>query len=837
MKKEFYTSVELIKSKLFVKGYDDLGKRFVREFYYRPYLFIPTKDKNSKFSSVHNQPVERMDFQNVYEAREFLRKYKDIEGFNVFGLESFEYNYIYDQYPGTVQFDIDKIRTGILDIEVDSKQGFPNIDDAVHEVTAITLALKERRFVFGLKDFDQELTDLEHKDKIHYFKCKDEKALLRAFLTLWESLDLDAVTGWYIEFFDLPYLVNRLTRVFSRDEALRLSPFRSLREKTINSRGKEYLVFYPRGIAVLDYLELYKKFTYSQRESYTLNYIAHVEINEKKTDYSEYTSLNDLYEKNPQKFFEYNIKDTDLIQKLDDKLKFLELVFTMAYDAKVKFEDTLGSVHLWDVLIHGFLRDRNKVVSPKPKHRNARPFEGAYVKNPMIGMHKWVMSFDLTSLYPHLIMQYNISPDTFATKLPMTSAPVHQLLEGSYPEFDRLKFSMAANGCLFKKERQGFLASIMENQFKLRDQYKKKMIELKKEKEKNKSEDLDKEISKYHNFQLAKKIQLNSLYGSVTNEWFRWYNADYGEAVTLSGQLVIQTAAKAVNDFINTLCKTEEVDYIIAADTDSLYISLDNFMETQSFTTKREATEFLENFAKKELEPIFKACFDKLAQDTGAFKNAMHMKLESIIDKAIWRAKKNYIANILYNEGVYYKEPELKTMGIETVRASTPEICRNKLKEVLKIIINEDIVAVRKFVDNFKKEFMSLPFEEIAFPRSVKDIDKWVVRGNEIYKLGTPIHVKAAILHNKMVKDMKLTSKYNLITSGDKIKFMSLKVPNPLFDEVIGAIGPLPKEFGLDKYIDYKGQFEKSFLGPLTSILDVIGWELVPKSTLEAFIE
>ena len=823
---DFYTDVDIFKNKILLRGYE-AGKRIQKEIDYQPYLFIPSKNNvTTEYTNVRGQHLHKMNFDSIYDAKDFMKRYKEVSNFKIYGMDRFVYPFISDNYQHTVKYDVNQIKVMYLDIEVDSTDGFPDIELANRHITAITYRIGHERVVMGLKDFDVEkLTRISDKQNIKYFKFKDEEYLLRSFIRLWDSEDIDVVTGWNIELFDIPYIIRRLRVVLGTDEANRISPWRRLIERKIEIRGKENTVFYPTGIAVLDYIQLYKKFTYSQRESYSLNYISHVELGVEKMDYSDYENLQDLYNKNHQLFIEYNIIDVDLVYQLEDKLRLIELVFAIAYDAKVNYTDALGSVLLWDVLIMNYLMNKKIVVEPQIKKSN-RPFEGAYVKDPQLGMHEWVVSFDLTSLYPHLIMQYNISPETYVTRL-ANDITVDTLLDNYVNETN---YTLAANGCQYTREKYGFLPSLMELQFKLREEYKAKMKEAKKKLVETKDPALEKEVARYNNAQMAKKIQLNSAYGAVANEYFRWYDPAHAEAITLSGQLSIRWIAKAVNDYLNKIMKTDN-DYILAIDTDSIYV---NFGPLVKQLQPKNPIDFLDKLAKEKIEPFMTKKYDELATNMNAYANKMFMKREAIADKAIWRAKKNYIAHVWDNEGVRYKEPELKLMGIEAVRSSTPEICRKKIKEVIKLIVTTDEETVRNFVEQFRQQYTNLPFEDLAFPRSVKKLSKYHDAA-KIYALGTPVHAKGSLIYNNLLRKYKLTKKYSLVYDMDKIKWAYLKIPNPIHEEVIASPSILPKEFELENYIDYDLMFLKSFLEPVKSITDVIGWKLEKTSTLEDF--
>jgi DNA polymerase elongation subunit (family B) len=814
----FYTNVAMQSGKIYLRGYED-GKRVKQILPFRPYLYLPSKEP-APFKTLNGSYVNRVDFQTDREAKAFIKRYEDVSNFQYHGYDKWPYVFIHDNYPEQVAYDANKIRVVCIDIEVDIKDGYPKIDLADKFVTAITLGYKSTRIGFGLKPYTS------NRPNFKYYHCKDEHELLLTFLHVWETIDPDVVTGWNVSFFDIPYMINRIRRELGDTQAKRMSPWGILRDRTVFMYGRDHTVYNPVGISILDYQDLYKEFTYVQRDSYSLNNIASIELNEKKIDYSEYGNLDGLYERDFQKYMDYNIHDVDLVFKLDDKMKLIELVYAIAYDAHVNFADALTTVTLWDVIIYNYLASQNIVV-PKYGDNLVREIAGGFVKDPVPGMYDWVVSFDLTSLYPHLIMQYNIGPDTFVRRLGNITPDL--VLEGTRNRGD---FSMAANGCLYRKDKQSFLAALMELQFKQRVLYKDKMIAAKKAKEKasdkNEIERLESEISRYTNAQMAKKIQLNSAYGAFGNKHFRYYDPNHAEAITLSGQLSIRWIARYVNEHMNKACNSENVDYIIAIDTDSLYVNFGALIDQDK---PDSPVDHLDAYAKQIMEPLIKQGYEDLAAQMGAYKNAMQMKREAIGSRAIWLAKKRYMMNVLDNEGVRFKEPDLKVMGLEAVRSSTPQVCRQAIKDTIKVIMNQSVVEVREYVEKFKEEWKTLPFEEISFPRGVNGLTEYGDSA-KIYKSGTPIHVRASLMYNKLLKDKK-DKRLVPIYEGDKIKFAYLKMPNPTNENIIACPGFFPFA-ELMEYIDYDLQFEKAYLQPITNILDAIKWNLKEVNTLES---
>lgn len=824
---QYYTNVLRKKGNIFVKGRDQYGKRVTKVIKYKPYLFVPSPVP-TQYKNLKGQSLAKMDFESIWEAQQFIKKYDKVKSFSIFGFENFEYSWISDYFP-ILNFDYSKLSIGAIDIEVVCREGFPSPYKAEHPISVITVSKNNKYYILSTKDFKTD--DPNHT----FFKCKDEESLLLKFLTIWEKLDFDIITGWHIDGFDIPYIINRITNLFSFETACRLSSWRNITSRTKVFMNKEHIEYTIEGLSSLDYLEVYKKFCPHKRDSYTLNNICYIELKEKKIDYSEFESLNDLWDKNPQKYIEYNIHDTTLINKLESLLKYIERSVTVSYDAKVNFEVALKSVLLWEVIIMNFLKKRNIVMPIGRSHNPKIRIEGAYVKEPQIKLFDWVVSFDLTSLYPHILMGWNISPETFMGKMNIS---IEDVLNKNYniKNLKEQNVTMSGNGCLYDKSKTGFFAELMQEQFDLRTQYKKKMLELKKEYEKTKNESIKNEITKYDNYQYGKKIQLNSAYGAIANNYFLFYSKDNAEAVTYTGQVVIKWVEQKLNEFLNTHFDTSGVDYIIASDTDSLYVNFGSLIARSKITNTEEAINLLDKFSEEVVTKQFVKIFNELTEDMNCPSNKLHMKREGISQKAIWRAKKNYATWVWDNEGVRYKSPELKIMGMEPVRSSTPEVCREALKKAITLMFSEGELSVQNYIKEFKKEYNELPIFDIARATSVNDFSTYVGSGNIEYIKGAPIQVKAAILYNKFIKTNKLTNKYRLINDGDKIKYLQLVKFNPIGDEIIGAPnGQFPSELNIDQYVDRNLMFETTFLHPIKSLLDGAGWSVEKQNTLESF--
>jgi len=814
-----------------VRGYED-GKHFATREKFYPTLFVDSK-KKSKYRNLNGDFVEAIEPGTVRESREFIKKYREIDNFNIYGNERFIYQYISDKYPeDEIKFDVSQIKITTLDIEVKSENGFPDVESAAEEILLISIqdyTTKQIR-TWGLGEFNNK------QDNVIYKAFRTEYELLTDFINWWmiEENTPEVITGWNSKLYDIPYMCRRIERVLGEKLMKRMSPWGLVTEDEIYIAGRRNISYDIGGVSQLDYLDLYKKFTYKAQESYRLDYIASVELGQKKLDHSEFDTFKDFYTKGWQKFVEYNIIDVELVDRMEDKMKLIELAIVMAYDAKVNYEDVYSQVRTWDAIIYNYLKKRNIAIPPKERSDKDAKYAGAYVKEPIPGKYDWVVSFDLNSLYPHLIMQYNISPETlWETRHP--SASVEGLLNQDI-KIDG-EFAVCANGAQYRKDVRGFLPELMEKIYNERTIFKKKMLTAKQQYEKKKTKTLEKEIARCNNIQMARKIQLNSAYGAIGNQYFRYYKLANAEAITLSGQVSIRWIEDRMNRKMNKILKTEEIDYVIASDTDSIYLNLGPLVEAvykSRETTNESIVSFLNKVCEDEFEPYIESSYEALASYVNAYDQKMFMKRENIADRGIWTAKKRYILNVWDSEGVRYEQPKMKIMGLEAIKSSTPAPCRQMIKDALKLIITATEDDVIDFVDKCRKEFKSLPPEEIAFPRTASDIIKWSSK-SQIYSKGTPIHIRGALLFNHYIKKNKLNNKYSLIGNGEKVKFIYLKEPNIIHEDVISFIQDFPVELGLDKYIDYDLQFEKSFVKPVKAILDAVGWNVEKTANLESF--
>ena len=841
----FYTNVERYGNNILWRGYEN-GRQFMKRVKFQPTLFLPTKTETQFKTLINQKPVAPKKFESMGDTKDFIERYRDVSGFEIAGNTNYVAQFIQENYSGKIKFDMNLINIAMFDIEVDISDGYANIEEADKEITSISYksSKSDTYHLLGRKDYDKTktLTGI-NPDNIQFMKFDDEKSLLRRFIQIWTNDYPDVVTGWNVEYFDIQYIVTRIMRLFGEDKAKELSPWKGIRKRTRKIFNKDQSTYDISGISVVDYMDAFKKFgyKYGPQESYKLDHIAYAVLGEKKLDYSEYGNLTTLYEQNPQLYLDYNLKDTLLVERMEEESALLSLVLTVAYGGGVNYTEAFGTVGIWETTLYRKLMSQNVVpfLKGSPGER-AGELVGGYVKDPRVGMHPWIVSFDLNSLYPHLMLQYNMSPETYMedTRKYVTQEMV---LKDEFHNDDP-SYSVCANGVCFSNSRLGVIPEIIEEYYGNRSVIKKNMLAVEQadetETDPNKKKALKKEITQLHNSQMAIKIAMNSLYGATANIYFLYYIASMAEAITTSGQLSIRYAEKSVNDYLNKFMKTENLDYIVYIDTDSIYVDMAPVIEKVFGTVdidKKTGEEFLDKVCKEKIEKIIEEGYVELAEKMGAYRNAMAMKREKITDKSVFVAKKRYVMNALNSEGVHYEEPKISVTGLESVRSSTPEICREKLKQSFKVIMTSDEINTQKFIGDFRNEFFELPAEQVAKISGTDDIEKYIDKKTGSYKKGCPMHVRGCILYNNFLKEKGLDKKYESIKSGDKIKFVYLKSPNPIKENMISFPNILPSEFGLEKYIDYETQFNKVFLSPIDNLLSAIGWSAEKVDSIENF--
>jgi len=461
---QFYTNVTLIGNKIGYRGVSN-GQRVHKTVNYSPTLFMQAKEKTG-YKDIYGKHLKPYFFDGIKEAREFLQKHEGVSELNIFGNTNFPCTFISEQHPEEyIEYDPNLIRTCFIDIETSSEFGFPNLETCLEKIVAITCHIDKRYYVFGLGEYKPHRKDIEYK------KCSDEFVLLRSFLDFWAKANVDSISGWNTTFFDIPYLIKRITKLLGEDEAKKLSPWNRLKERSVILMGREHTAIDIVGIASLDLLDAYKKFALTSQENYKLDTVAKDELGEEKVKYE--GTLDEFYKRDHQKYIEYNIKDVELVLRLEEKRNLIGMIYGLAYASKTNYQDTFSQVRMWDSIIYNELAKDNIHLPQRQDNIKDAKFEGAYVKDVQVGLHDYVCSFDLTSLYPHIIAQWNISPEKLKPKQ-FRNISVDGLLRKEY-DFSHLQeneICIAGNGHCFSVDEQGFLPRILMRMFQERKQFK-----------------------------------------------------------------------------------------------------------------------------------------------------------------------------------------------------------------------------------------------------------------------------------------------------------------------------------------------------------------------------
>jgi len=872
----FYTNVQHYGNNVLFRGVVD-GKRVRKRLPYQPRLYTVSNNYKSPYKTLSGQPLDEVSFEDINAHKEFRKKCQHIPGFKLYGDNRHEYSFISDFYTNDIEFKFSDIVIAYIDIEVGSQNGFPKPEQANEPITAITIHVAGNFYVFGYGNGSEQTFTTTREDVV-YTHCADEKDLIRKFMELWKKHYPDIVTGWNAcrslrmgnpsAGFDFTYMINRMERLFmgsdGEDLIKQLSPWGWVRKRNVRVGTDEICYHEISGVAMIDYIDLYIKFSANpSQESYKLDYIGSVEVGSKKIDYSEYEDLYSLFVKNYQKFIDYNIGDVELVMKIEAKNALIEQIVTLAYDARVNFEDVFSQVRMWDTIVMNELKRKGIMMPPKKENPKSEQFIGGYVKEPKACMYHWLAAFDFTSLYPHLIMMFNISPETLLhpeefsdlllawfekCNFGKNTDNIECMLEKIY-DTDILKnekLTLTPNGQFFRTNVRGFLPDIMDRMYKDRAAYKKKMTEQKKllEKTTDPEERLKIEalITKYNNLQASKKIQLNSAFGAVGNQYFRFFDVRLAEAITTSARLSVQFIQKRLNEFINKRTGQTNGDYVIASDTDSVYVTFKAIVDAAYTAEQQKAMgpgkiiEHLDKICEKVVAPKVKEFCQELADYTNAYEQKLEMKREALVDRAIWVKKKHYMLNIYNMEGVQYAKPKLKITGMAAIKSSTPGACRKAAKEAFELIINGGTIKeLRDFNENFRKEFFNLPVQDIAAPLGMHGLEKYDGSNSTeiIFRNKTPAHVKGAIVFNRWLIRKDLTRKYQSIKEGEKLKYVYLKEPNKLQSDVVSFTTVIPKEFEVDDRIDYEAMFNKNYLVQIERVTEAIGWELEERGSLE----
>lgn len=824
-----YTNVK-IKNGIILSRYIDNGDKRKDKIQLLPKLFIKS-NSSELHKSLFDEDLKSIEFESTKGSNEFVKNHESIKNYQIFGTKDYVCQYMNTAYPDHINYDIEKLKILSIDIETTSEHGSVNVMAAKETITLITVKdfISKEIITFGLFDFDfdhdkiQKIIseskcniDIDLNKNFKYLKFDSEKDLITSFIEFIDSDHPDIITGYRVKTFDIPYIVNRALHLVGEKQTERLSIWKEVRLNV--DKITEECSYEIYGTEILDYYDLYKKFIFEKPEDYKLDTIVDMQLNKKKID-SGYEKFSDFYINDPYRFVIYNIIDVELVDLLEEKLKLIQLAIEIAYEAKVNFSDVYSPIKLWDNILYHYMMKKN-VVPPLEHNNDEKSIIGGYVQQPVPGMYDWCVAFDATSLYPSIFMAFNMSPETLIID------DEHEPI--SFEELNTITndkpYSLSANGHYFKNDKIGFIPEVIQHFFGKRQSAKKEMIKNEIEYEKRNDETLAKKISSLNNKQMAIKILMNSLYGASANYYFRFYEPKVAEGITTSARLILQYVKKNLDEYFNKIFKTNK-EHVIYCDTDSVHICLEELVkERYSGKDEREICKILDKIGEDVItKKINEICSD-LGDRLNLFdKSKLSFKREFIATRGVYIAKKRYCLNVLNSEGVDYYPPKLKIMGVEIARSSTPKYIRKTLKEAVNILLTSDNDSLIKHIDKIRAEYFTLPYKDISFPMTCNNIDKYIDNAGR-WKSGTPVHVKASILHNLLLKQHGLDY-IEPIKDGEKIRFLYIKEPNKHNNNAIAFSSIIPKEFDLYEKLDYDTMFEKSFMIPIKRIIDPAGWE------------
>ena len=850
---KFYTNYSTIGNSLYIRGYDD-GKYFSEKINIKPTLYLDDITGQSEIKSIYDKPIKSVEMENIWAAKEFVDSYSGTN-VNVYGNTNHGSQYLIEN-PELAKYNSKDIKIMFFDIEVYSDNiggKFPESHEALCPIVSISFydSKSKKYVVLGYPRYpgkDDTQVWAKHRssipknieggqdvlDNLSYIECQNEEDLINKFIVALNTFKPDILSGWNSGKFDVVYMYTRMKNL-GMDPA-RLSPWKKARIRAY--RGKfdmEYSVTLD-GISNIDYMDLYIKRN-ETLPTYKLDYVAKKEKVGAKISYR--GSLNELYETDYQKFIDYNIVDTVILKKIEEKRNLFDSIYGIAYRTKSTFEDAFGTVKVWENIIADELWKINKrPPARRPPKYEGESIPGGYVKVPQPKRYGWSESFDYNSLYPKLCEMFNISPETLVPEHEIMTSPDLMLHKKTDVSFLKPNETLCASGYVFRTDFEGIIPKIMRELYQERVVMKKKMLEAK-QRAANGDVSAKEEAIYYNTQQTAAKLLLNSGYGALAQSSFLYFDNRLASSITLSGQLAIKWAEKSMNEYFNKILKTENQDYCIGIDTDSLYMNIDPLVKKFcSNMNTDQRVDAMDKFAAEKIEPMLASTLEELKVYTNARSQQMFAKRENISSASIWTAKKRYCMLVHDSEGVRYESPELKITGLEAIKSSTPDFARDKMKELLMLILesenNEE--KCQEFIKLVKDEFMTMEnVEAIAFPRSMNGMSEYKdINSPSWSKKGCGAAPHGAIVYNELIERMNLVN-YRPIKEGTKAFYVYLKKPNRANNtHVLSFESEIPKEFGIHPAIDRKKQYEKSFLSPMKELMQLSGWEIEKKSNLNS---
>lgn len=819
---------------VFLRTWTDDGKRIETEIPFRPYLYTE-KEKATDAISIFKTPLQKRLFRNSFDRRKFVdnsstnRIFYNLPPEQQFLIDTFKDN------NNNLSFAKHQLKIFYLDIETASFGEFPVPEKAKDPINLITIydSITQITHTWGL-----EKAYSPKSSNTKYYKCKDERDLILKFVDFWKTDYPDVVSGWSSAQFDLPYIINRFKRILGEDFVLQLSPVNRVTSRklfTDSSFGKETVRWYIGGISCIDYMEIYKTFSIGERESYSLNFISEYELQEGKLAFNA-TSLAELSETDWTTFVDYNIQDVHLLVKLEEKLKYLQIVRLLAYKGCTNFESALGKVAIVTGAVAIQAHKQNYIIPTFIGKGDRESYEGGYVKEPEQGLQKGIVSFDVNSLYPNTIITLNISPETKVGKINyedfqnkqdinifLINGKQHNLTHKQFLSFlKKEKISLSKAGILYNQKAKGVIPNLINEIYKERVEAKKQLQELKVQ---NKKDAKTLATIEYLNtLQYTLKIYLNSIYGTFANKHSSLMDIDNAMSITMTGQNV----AKAGSDIINQYAlKTFGVNtnLTIYQDTDSVYITLKPILTKANIdlTVENKINNLVHEIVNNIDSYVNENILVWAEKELFSIDPRYVFKREVIADVGLFLQKKRYMLHVCDEEGI--ATDKFKFVGVELVRSTTPTKVKKLIERVTKTALStQDIKTTNSVYRNTYTEFKELLPDEIALRSTLNNLDKYN-RGASLYKFqnATPSHVKGAIAYNLLLEEFKLVDKLEKIQTGQKVKKIYCS-KNKYGLDAIAYITELPSQFGLN--VDWDRMFNKLVTQPIERLYEAIGWTL-----------
>lgn len=819
--------------------WDKDGRRIAMDCSYNPYLWIESKGKTGQ-KSLFNTDVIKKEFGNQWDRSKYIREsgrtriFENIGPEHQFLIDTFWKNHqddTFSQHP---------LKIFYIDIETYSPDAFPIPSEAKDVINVITIfdSLKNKFITWGLGKITKDIPNCK------YVKCDSEVVLLSKFLEYLEKDYPDIITGWNTEFFDIPYIINRMYNVLGEEAVKRLSPVRNVFKRSITGQfGREQDKYYIKGVSCLDYLDVYKKFSVGLRESYKLDAIAEYELEEKKIDYGN-TNLSSLADDDWQTFVEYNVQDVNLIVKMEDKLRYLELLRMLAYVGCTTFESAMGTLSTITGAVVMKGKEQGMVIPTFVKDStHHQRYEGAYVGEPQRGFQKNILSFDANSLYPNTMISLNLSPETkIGTIVSKTvddvtikhiNGQTFVLKNDAFSKFVRdEKIAVSKAKVLFTQARKGIVPEIVDRLYQQRVEIKKELKEcklklLKLKKSDTEYREVKRKIDRLDIKQFTIKILINTVYGYFGNKHAPIGDSDIARSITLTGQAVIKQSNKILRDYIKKQSGNEQDDPIIYNDTDSSYISIKPIVDAKNIKFTDDNNRVTEDVygEAQNIEDYLNAEITKWSRKSlNSLDSRFVFKRECICDVGVFLQKKRYVLHVLDDEGIPVNK--YKYTGVEVVRSTIPNAIKPYVKEIIETMLStQDLSKTDKVFLEAYDTFKKLPVEDIAFVMGLKDYTKYADRcdGYNTVK-SMPIHTKAAYFYNLMISKFEVDADFEKLDTGDKVRYFYVKQPNRYGLSIMGYKYYLPDQLKEVFLPDTELMFEKVIFSIIERFYESVGW-------------